>query len=269
MVNFLKKLRKKENISQEFLAKKIGVSRPTYIQIENGSRKILVEEAQKLAQFFGLTLEDFLAGKDLPSPKIRLEKISKKSKLKNKKSKIPKMRISVPQEKIAKLKEVLLYILERIGARSNIGEAVVCKLLYFIDFDYYEKFEEQLIGAKYIKNHHGPTPAGFLEILKQMQQDGDLVPVVKKYFQYDQKKYLPRRKADLSGFSAQEKELIDFEIERFKDFNASQIKNYSHKDVPWISEDDLKPIDYEAVFYRTPEFSQRQYDDKLKPNKRI
>jgi len=96
-----------------------------------------------------------------------------------------------------------------------------------------------------------------------MERDNDLIRVVKKYFQYDQKKYLPRRKADLSVFTAREKELIDEEIERFKDFNASRIKEYSHKDVPWIGAEDLQPISYEAVFCRTPEFSVRQYGDEL------
>ena len=260
MTTFLKKLRQKNNVSQEFLAKEIGVSRPTYVQIENGAHRMLVEEAQKLAQFFGLSLEGFLAGKENPMPKVKLETSAKQAKSKTQKQ---EMRISVPQEKIAKFKEVLLYILERIGARQNIGEAVVCKLMYFIDFDYYEKYEEQLMGATYIKNHHGPTPAAFQKIIKQMEKDGDLVPVVKKYFQYDQKKYLPLKKADLSGYFAREKDLIDATIERFKDFNATKMEEYSHKDVPWISTEDLQPIDYEAVFYRTPEFSVRQYDDEL------
>ena len=255
MTTFLKKLRQEQDISQEFLAKKIGVSRPTYVQIESGTRKMLVEEAQKLSQFFGLLLEDFLSGKN--TPKVALEKS------KNQKKREPEMRISIPQEKVKKFKEVLLYILERIGARPNIGEAVVCKLMYFIDFDFYEKFEEQLIGAKYIKNHFGPTPVAFPEIVAQMEQDGDLTRVTKKYFQHDQKKYLPLRSADLSIFSAQEKELIDWEIERFKDFNATKMRDYSHKDVPWIGANDLQPINYEAVFSRTDEFSVRQYDDEL------
>jgi len=30
---------------------------------------------------------------------------------------------------------------------------VLYKILYFIDFDYYEKYEEQLMGALYIKNN--------------------------------------------------------------------------------------------------------------------
>jgi len=257
MTAFLKKLRQEQNISQEFLAKKIGVSRPTYAQIENGARKMLVEEAQKLARFFGLSLEDFLSGKNTPALKVELEKSKKQEKQER------KMRISVPQEKVEKFKETLLYILERVGARPNIGEAVVCKMMYFIDFDFYEKFEEQLIGATYIKNHFGPTPAAFTKIVAQMEKNGDLTRVTKKYFQHDQKKYLPRRSADLSIFSAQEKELIDWEIERFKDFNASKIRDYSHKDVPWIGANDLQPIDYEAVFSRTDEFSVRQYDDEI------
>jgi len=257
MTTFLKKLRQKQGVSQEFLAKKINVSRPTYAQIENGARDMSVKEAQKLAQFFGLSLEDFLDGKKILESKVELEKVKKK--------KIQKIepRVSVPQEKVEKFKEVLLYILERIGARPNIGEAVVCKLMYFIDFDYYEKFEDQLIGAKYIKNHFGPTPVAFPKIIAQMEQDGDLTHVTKKYFQHDQKKYLPLRSANLSNFSAQEKELIDWEIERFKDFNATKIKEYSHKDVPWIGANDLQSIDYEAVFSRTDEFSVRQYDDEL------
>ncbi len=261
MTTFLKRLRQKHNLSQEFLAKKIGVSRPTYAQIESGARDMSVKEAQKLAHFFELSLEDFLMGKDIPIQKVELKKSKKDTQ--NKKA---EMRVSVPQEKVEKFKEVLLYILERIGARPNIGEAVVCKLMYFIDFDYYEKFEKQLVGATYIKNHFGPTPVAFPDIVKEMEKDGDLVHVTKKYFQHDQKKYLPLRKSKLetsSDFTAREKELIDSEIERFKDFNATQMRNYSHKDVPWLGADDLQPIDYEAVFYRTPEFSVRQYDDEL------
>ena len=258
MNTFLKELREKSNASQEHIAKTLNLSRPTYALLEQGNREMTVSEAKKLAKFFNMSLEDFLAEEILEFPEVYLETQSKKVKKKVQKT---EMRISVPQESVEKFKEVLLYILENIGALPNIGEAVICKLLYFIDFDYYEKYEEQLIGATYIKNHHGPTPPAFVKIIKEMEKDGDLVQVVQKYFQYDQKKYLPRRKADLSNFTIQEKELIDWEINRFKGFNAAKMEDYSHKDVPWIGADHLQVIDYEAVFCRTPEFSVRQYDD--------
>ena len=47
---------------------------------------------------------------------------------------------------------------------------VLYKLLYFIDFDYYEKFEDQLVGATYIKNHFGPTPVEFKKIVDSLQE---------------------------------------------------------------------------------------------------
>ena len=51
---------------------------------------------------------------------------------------------------------------------------VLYKLLYFIDFDYYEKFEEQLVGATYIKNHFGPTPVEFKKIVDTIKLKREL-----------------------------------------------------------------------------------------------
>ena len=257
MITFLKKFRQDQGISQEFLAEKIGVSRPTYAQIESGARDMSVKKAQKLAHFFGLSLEDFLAGKKTQTQKVELEKF-KKVKIKN-----PEPRVSIPQEKVEKFKEVLLYILERIGARPNVGEAVVCKLMYFIDFDYYEKFEEQLIGAKYIKNHFGPTPIRFKEITDKMIAKGEIEKIRSKHFQYEQKKYLPRRSADLKILSAQEIQHIDEVLARLAWKNAAELSDYSHSDTPWRVHEMGAEISYETVFYRDDDRSVRNYEDDL------
>ena len=73
---------------------------------------------------------------------------------------------------VKKFKEVLLYILNKVGAKPNIGETALYKLLYFIDFDFYEKYETQLTGAKYIKNYYGPTPIEFEKIVEGMEKRG-------------------------------------------------------------------------------------------------
>ena len=252
---FLQILRKRRGMSQDFLAQKLGMTRPTFAQIESGKREMTISEVQKCAKIFGLSLDDFLAERDTPAPEVNLEK-SKVLETEN------TVRISVPQKNLNKFREVLLYILEQIGARSNVGEAVICKLLYFIDFDFYEKYETQLIGAEYLRNHHGPTPAAFPEIIKQMEADGDLVPVVKKYFQYDQKKYLPRCRPNLekAKLSAREKEHIDWEIARFGNKTAKEMEDISHRDTPWVVTEPLQIINYESVFYRSDEFSVRDYD---------
>jgi uncharacterized phage-associated protein len=136
-------------------------------------------------------------------------------------------------------------------------------LLYFIDFNFYEKYEEQLMGATYIKNHHGPTPKEFIKIIEEMEKNKDIVKVQDKYFQYPQTKYLPLRKPDLSKLDdARAIEVIDDVLNKLSDMNAMQIKEYSHKDVPWLTTQDGSVIDYESVFYRTPDYSMRLYDEK-------
>lgn len=47
-----------------------------------------------------------------------------------------------------KAKQVILYLLNKIGPMSK--EKLFC-LLYFIDFDYYEKYECHIMGFTYIK----------------------------------------------------------------------------------------------------------------------
>jgi len=262
MSTFLQNLRKKHKYSQEELAKLIGVSRQTFAQIETNNTELTISQAQKLAGVFKLSLDNFSTEKEIPEPKLIITK--KKTGKIIKEAKKLAIRISVPQKNIKKFKEVLLYILDKVGAKSNVGEGVICKLLYFIDFDYYEKYEEQLMGAIYIKNHFGPTPIGFTDLLKEMEKQKELVHVKQEYFKLQQKKYLPLRKPNLTLLSAQEIQHIDWVLERLSNKNAKEMEEYSHRDVPWIITEEQSIIDYESVFYRTPEFSVREYDDELR-----
>ena len=153
----------------------------------------------------------------------------------------------------------MLYILNKVGSKPNIGETVIYKLLYFIDFDFYEKYEEQMIGATYIKNHYGPTPVEFKKIVGQMT-DKEIDRVKSSYFNFPQTKYLPLRKPDLTKLKASEVEIIDSVLSKLSDMNAGQISDYSHNDVPWLTTEEGEIIEYEAVFYRTAPYSVRDYD---------
>ena len=88
------------------------------------------------------------------------------------------------------------------------------KVLYFIDFDFYEKHEEQLIGATYRKNIYGPTPMEFRAIVNEMIANKEIEKVKSAFFQKEQKKYLPLRKACLDSLSAKELKLIDEVLSR-------------------------------------------------------
>lgn len=250
----IKDLRKTKGISQQKMAELLGVSRPTISQIENGERKVCAEELKKLAEIFNTSIDTLLNPQKEPKVVIMESRSVYETK--------PQLRINVPQKNIEKFKEVFLYILNRVGAKPNIGETVIYKLLYFIDFDYYEKYEEQLIGATYLKNRYGPTPIEFAKLVEKML-DKDVVRVKDKYFDYPQTKYLPLRTADLSKLKGCDIEVIDSVLKRLSDMNAVQISEYVHNDVPWLTTEDGHIIEYESVFYRTPPYSVREYSGDI------
>lgn len=231
----LLQLRKKFGIAQAALAQRLGMSRPTLLKIEKGDRVLTKEEAQRAQDFFDML------DPDAPVPKND-------------------MRINIPQQNLEKFEQVLLYILQKIGAKPNVGMTVLYKLLYFIDFDYYEKYETQLMGLTYFKNTHGPTPREFKKVVDEMSEHDKLEQVKSTYFTLDQKKFLPRVQPNLALLSAQELELIDDVLDRYADKSAKQLSDMTHRDMPWQASKDGENIDYELAFYRPDEFSVRDYD---------
>ena len=254
--SFIKEKLDKIPLTREEIAREIGVSRPTLHKIESGKTNLELPQAKKLAEIFNISLDDLYNGRDsmdLNYNIINDEKLIVAEKFEE--------RICIPVKNINKLKEVLIYILNKVGAKPNIGETVIYKLLYFIDFDFYEKYEEQLMGCTYIKNHHGPTPVEFKKVIDDMIKDKEIEKIKSEYFKYPQTKYLALRKADLSLLKANELTQIDEVLCRLSDKNASEISNYSHNDIPWITAGDGEAINYESVFYRTADYSVRSYKD--------
>lgn len=259
----IKELREKQGSSQVYMAKMLGLSRPTYIQMEKGEREPTISEVKKLADVFSVPMGIFFAeGGNTWTTFVTL---SSKNESMNQAVKPTEqdIRIHVPQKNLEKFKEVLLYILEKVGAKPNVGETVLYKLLYFIDFDFYEKFEKQLIGATYIKNRLGPTPVEFKAIVDDMKKNNEIEIVRSKYFQYEQKKYLPLRPAKLDKITGEEKEHIDDVLARLSDKTAKELSDYSHEDIPWQVHEMGQPISYESVFYRGNKHSVKNYTDEL------
>lgn len=249
----IKALREALRMSQEELAQRLELDRATLSFIENDKRSLKADELILLSKSLNISIDELL---NLTAPtEIVFERAQKPKEKRN------ELRISIPRKNLKKFKEVLLYILGKVGAKPNVGETVLYKLLYFMDFNYYEKYEEQLIGATYIKNHHGPTPVEFQAIINEMIQNKEIEIVKSKYFHHLQKKYLPHQEPDLSVFNANEIKVIDDVLQKLSGMNASTISEYSHQDIPWMVTPERQKIDYESVFYRTPAYSVREYSN--------
>ena len=64
----IKELRNELHLSQDYVAKYLGISRSTYTQMENGKRKVLADEVTKLSNLYGVSTDSLLNNKELSQP---------------------------------------------------------------------------------------------------------------------------------------------------------------------------------------------------------
>ncbi len=251
------KLRNEAGLSQQEVADNLQMARATYASLEVNRRDPNLAEIRNIAEFYQINPSDIING-DVG----QVNEPTAVYNFKEKASDISPREIvkSSPE----KLREVLLYVLGKVGAKPNVGETVLYKLLYFIDFDYYEKHGKSVTGLTYVRNHFGPTPnSTFESVVAGMVTNKELEIVKTKFFNNLQRKYLPTVSSDLHKLDASELRHIDEELMRLSDKNATELSDFSHKDMPWIATEDGKPIDYQLAMYRTDATSVKDYEDDL------
>jgi len=250
-------LRSNAGLSQQDVADKLGIARATYASLEVSRRQPNLTEIRNIADFYQISPSDLINGVDSYVNEPIVPYIF------DKKPDIESREIN-PQVNPEKLREVLLYVIEKVGAKPNVGETVLYKILYFIDFDYYEKYGRSITGLTYVRNHFGPTPTkSFVGVVEGMQQKGELDIVETPYFSHKQRKYLPTVSLELQSLSANELDHINDELIRLADKSATELTELSHKDIPWLASKDKEVIDYQLAMYRTDATSMREYEDEL------
>jgi transcriptional regulator with XRE-family HTH domain len=189
--------RKHKGYSQEELSKLIDIPRTSLAQVELGNRSVSTDELLKFSTHLEFSIDRFLL-KNFKMDEVEIVKVSKK------KTKVEE-RVSVPKLNVEKFKQVLLYILEKCAGKPNVGETVLYKLLYFTEFNYYEVYEEHLIGATFRKLPYGPVPVKLDTVLNQMEEKGEIKMIKTQYYDLPQKRYIPLVKPDLTLLKASEK----------------------------------------------------------------
>lgn len=253
----LARLRAESDLSQQQVAEKLDMARATYANLETGKKSPTLEQLNAISGLFGVPTAQLIEGISLLSDSAEVQP----AQFASDPDIVPRETVT---ERVDTLREVLLYVLDKVGAKPNVGETVLYKLLYFIDFDYYEKTGKSVTGLRYIKNHHGPTPTQtFVSVVKGMEQKGDLEIVSTKYFNHVQKKYLPVTKPELKYVNGEELRHIDEVLARLSDKTATELSCLSHRDMPWLATADGSNISYQLARYRTADTSVKEIEDEL------
>lgn len=235
----VKKLREERWFSQEQLSEMLWISRSSLAHIETWIREIKSWEVQKLSQIFDIPSDVILSQRELTV-------------------------LDVPSEEKEKFIELLIYILEKVWAKANVGKTVLYKLLYFAEFDYYELYNEHISGYPFYRLPMWPAPFDFDELVKELEEQKKIKKIVAPYGNYYQERFIPTIQSTKNYFSSDQLQIIDDIIQRFSDFSATEISDLSHEDIPWRLSDDLEEIDYELVRKRDEKFSRLYTEQKKK-----
>jgi transcriptional regulator with XRE-family HTH domain len=241
----IKELREEKKMSQQELAGVIGFSRAAISEVERGNRQLSALELSKFAAYFNFSVDDLF------NPMTVVQDKKARSAHLNKNLKF----------NAEKLRQLILYVLEKCGGKPNFGETVLYKLLYFIDFDSFENLGKPITGMNYIKLQFGPVPQAkqFSPVIIAMKEKNEIKTFVQDYHNKKQKRYIALIDSCLKDFSAQEKDSIDEVISRLSNMSASQIEAYSHGDAPWKITAPQSIIFYDLVVDREPPYTKKDY----------
>ncbi len=147
---------------------------------------------------------------------------------------------------------LILYILFRCSNKPNLGKTVLCTVMYFIDFNYYERYKRFLTKETYIKSKRGIKPKHFRKITEDLIAKKQLFMRKEPYYNRTIHKYYPTI-IPTQKFSPEELTVINSCIERLTNSNASTITKYAWQDKPLSKAGMNDEIDYEDVFLRANE----------------
>ena len=147
-----------------------------------------------------------------------------------------------------RLRELILYIAEKLKDDPNFGRTKLAKVIYFSDFRSYTMHGRPVSGSRYIRLPHGPVPNDYNSIMIEMETNGLVETISSDVHNYVQKRPVALRKADLSSFSAQEIDVVNQVIDELIHLNASEPSNRTHG-IAWRLSEGQHYIPYEYALY--------------------
>lgn len=155
-----------------------------------------------------------------------------------------------------KYKNVILYLSKKIGQDGVRGKKKMYKLLYFIDFDFFEKYERPITGDIYHKLQMGPAPSYFDAIAQGLKEEGRLQIGTSKTGNGYNDAYVYKALDNPSddAFTPEEKAMIDRVIKIYGGKTGKQLEDLTHREAPYLAVDEGEEMPLELAHYRGTKF---------------
>lgn len=210
------KLRELSGLTQEEVAKKLGISRQRWILVEKAERDLSTDELSKLAFLFGIDVVDFF--EEIPD--------------------------------VEKFRQMYFACLKFASdERGGVPKTKLAKLLYLADFTKFYNQLEPMSGVKYRRMEFGPVADIFFSTTEDLFDGGkiNITPM-------DQALIISSntRDEDFSRLSKDELLLIKDICSSWRGKRTAEIVNFTHEQKPWKMCRDGEYIPYSLIIQEDP-----------------
>lgn len=155
-----------------------------------------------------------------------------------------------------KYQNAILYLCSKLKGEVR-GKKKLAKLLYFADFDFYEKSQKSITGDTYLAFPMGPVPSALEAITATMTKEKMLAieHVAEREGYNPTDVYTCLAEPDLLVFDTEERDMLDRIVLKYGNLTGKQLEELSHAEAPYIGTELRKEIAYELAFYRGTDFS--------------
>ncbi|KKU81692.1 MAG: hypothetical protein UY07_C0011G0012 [Parcubacteria group bacterium GW2011_GWA1_47_8] len=214
--SFIKTLRMKKGISQAELAQRIGVSRPSYIAIEQGKRELTLGEFEKLSGVLGVSLEELESG-EIPD--------------------------------YEKYKQMILAFLR---LNKQVTKTKLAKLLYFADFAWFYSHLQSMSGMQYRRIAYGPVADAYFRLVDEMFDAGEISIEQTENGAMLVSQSRGGAKAYLHAISKEETKLIKKINDKWEGKRTADIVTFTHNQMPYMFANDNDIVSYDIFTQENP-----------------
>lgn len=157
-------------------------------------------------------------------------------------------------KKLKKVEELILYILTHYN-NDKLTQTKLHKILYYCDFDHYEKFKKPITEGTYMNNNYGPTLDELKLVLDSLERGGKVKRVLEtNQFGEKQTRYLVTSDELVFNFEEPTLGIIKDVNERYKELKPTELSALSHFDAPYLISDYGEKLSYKNVLFRDDQF---------------
>lgn len=216
----IKDLRIEKGLKQEEVAEKLGISRSSYISLEQGKTDLNLSQAVKLSEVFGISLEEVESGS---------------------------------RPNYEKYKDMILAYVRKGSSRDGkILKTKLAKMLYLADFAWFYNNLESMSGMKYRRIKYGPVPDMYFRAIDELEGAGKIT-INRKGDMILISENRGSKKQPLEKLSNEEMKLVEKIAKKWKSKRTSEIVDFTHNQLPYkiCSPDEIIP--YELITQEDPE----------------